>query len=348
MFELKTALIVEEVMDVNEGGWCNLALTAKALDADQIPYNKINYDELAKYQCIIVVDNKDYRLFGDVAQKIRAKYPKMFMGWHQESEVSNIMRRHKIHGDDRASEESWCISTLKVWESVQVCDFIICHNDRDYSTSFYHIYSGGKPCFALGPFLPIDKVKHFWKPREKKEKKICFGMNYGWREAGLQGYIVVGQDKFNGFELLRKIRGNPESPQEIYATKMIDENFYKKKVNSTSIGGRIALVDYFSTCYLAINLREPTACRTNAACAASGTPMIGNEQSDVQNLIYPDLCVNKYDLKRISFLLEALIMDTAFYDRCVAIAANNLWLIGEEQCGNNLRDAILKIREGKW
>lgn len=343
MFKLKTAMICEEVMDVNEGGWCNLALTAQALDADQIPYNKVEETDLSQYQLILFIDNKDYRIIDGLLPKIRTQYPNAFIGWHQESEVSNPTRRHKCHGDERASEESWDIATLKVWEDVQAADFIIVHNEHDFSDSFYHIYSGGKPCFALGPFLPIDRVQAFWKSRLQKEKKICFGMNYGWREAGLQGYIVAGQEKFRGFELLRKIRGNPASPQEILATQTVDENFYKIKVNATNMGGRITLVDYFSTCYVAICLREPTACRTNAACAASGTPMIGNEQSDVQQIIYPDLCVNKYDLMKVDYLLEKLIKDSDFYDHCVQVAKENLWRIGVEECGRDLREKVLKI-----
>jgi len=343
MFELKTAMICEEIMDVNDGGWCNLAMTAKALDADQISYKHIDYETLGQYQLILVIDNKNYKLFGTIPQQIRARWPNIFMGWHQESEVSNIFRRHKIHGDDAASEEGWCISSLKVWDAVQVCDFVIVHNEHDYSPSFYNIYSGGKPVFTLGPFLPLDRVWQYWKPREAKEKKICFGMNYGWREAGLQGYIVAGQKKFREFELFRKIRGNPESPQEKYATKMVDENFYKIPVNATNMGGRLTLVDYFSICYAVICLREPTACRTNAACAASGTPMIGNEQSDVQQIIYPDLCVNKYDLMKIDSLLEKLIKDSDFYDHCVQVAKDNLWRIGAEQCGKDIREKIMLI-----
>jgi hypothetical protein len=70
--------------------------------------------------------------------------------------------------------------------------------------------------------------------------------------------------------------------------------------------------------------------------------MIGNEQSDVQNIVYPDLCVNKYDLMKIDCLLEKLIKDSDFYDHCVRVAKDNLSRIAVEECGRSLRENILK------
>lgn len=345
MYSLKCALIVEKRITESTGGFDNLALTAKAIDADLIPYSEINLNAIKQYQCVIVIDNKDYRKFGMICSQIRTAHPSVLLGWHQESEVSNIFRRHKCHDDLVSSEESFCIASLKVWDNIKHCDFIIVHNAADFSCSFYWVFGQYKPIFSLPPFLPINEMKQYYKSQQEKEKLIYLGFNYNWREGGFLSYLIAGQKQFREFELVRRYRGGKieEGSKEHEVMSLINNNFYKVPVTTLIGSNRIELAKLFARCYVALNLREPTACRTNAVCAAVGTPMIGNEQSDTQRILFPDLCMNKYDLFKGTQLLTRLINDTGFYTECVNKAQKNLINAGIDNSAKILQKEILEI-----
>jgi hypothetical protein len=346
MFLLKTAMISSKKTVLNEGGFDNLAYTANALNADYLEYQNLNYESLAQYQMILLVDIKDYRICNGAGQKIRKMYPNMFMGWHQESCCANIFRRHKCYGNSTVSEESWDVNVLSIWKTIMACDFIICHNKNDFSLSFYNIFSDNKPCFSLSPFLPTEEAVKYFKPIEEKEKVISIGYNYDWREGGFLGYLIA--QHFTDYEMIQQQRGKLNNPVQRVAIDNINYNFSKRIVTTIPhIDDRIKMAHFFAKCYVAINLREPTACRTNSVCAAGGTPMIGNEQSDVQRKLFPDLSINKYDLTRGKELLRTLINDKDFYNNCVKVAKENLWQAGIEQSTKELTEGILKIYEAK-
>ena len=124
-YNLKTAVLVKRKVfsDLD-----NLEQTGKALNADFITYDEADVEQLGNYDCIIVIDNKNYKILQDLPQRIRKRWPKMFMEFHQESEITNIFRRHANHGDDDTHLEDWDYGSLKVWEFVQACDFVITHN----------------------------------------------------------------------------------------------------------------------------------------------------------------------------------------------------------------------------
>ena len=343
---LKVAWIGQDKYFPNDGGYSNLFYEAHSLDAMVIPYREVSVDRLMGYDIAIFSDNKDYRVYDGKLKMIRDAYPDLLIGWRQESEVSNIFRRHRIHGN-KGPEEHLDVDPLKVWENCQMADFVIVHNKGDYSESFYKVYADGKPVFALPPFIPYEKLARYSKPRQAKQKRIFVGFHYGWKEGGLMGYIVAGQKKYNDFSLLRVAHNDINNEAMSCISKMIDGGFHKKKVENIPVVDRVVLCKYFADSYIVINLREPTACRTNALCAVAGTPMIGNEQSDVQRLLFPDLCVNKYDLETIDILVGRLINDNAFYDYCVDYAQGNLYKVGVEESSKVMRDKVYKIYNEK-
>ncbi len=343
---MKTLMIVQQKVGITYGGFDNLTLTAKALNADIFTKETIPSD-LNNYQCCIIVDNVNYNVFNNIAIDIRKTYPDMLIGWHQEKEVDNIFKRHKCHYDMTSSEESWCISSLKVWNNVNVCDFIILHNSHDQSINFYSIFAPEIKMIISGPFLPIDEISQYYKHRTKKLHQIAFGFNfYDYRGGAFLGYLVAGQKKYNSFNLCIWAEANSShSTDKMKEThEVIQKEFYQRKINIFYMqGSRINLAKFFADCYIVINLRKPTSGRTNAICAAVGTPMIGNEESSIQQKLFPDLCVNRLNLLKIDTLLHNLVNDINFYDYVVKIASENTSKVSIESCSKYLKENIERI-----
>jgi hypothetical protein len=326
----------------------NLYQTGMALGAVLKRYDEItkeNFDTIGDYDCIIVVDNKDYRVLKDLPLRIRQWFPRAFMGFHQESEVSNIFRRQHCHGDRTTNQENWHIGILKTYEYVNACNFVICHNANDLSPSFYGVFSNGKPCITTRPFLPIEKISWMFKERHEKKKKLLVGANYGWREGGFLGYLVAA--RFHGFSLVARRRGLIND-QDRFAIEKVNHNFHLKEVEILERSqNRQVFAKAISECYAGIYLMEPTACRTNAIAAAVGTPLISNKGSDVAQILFPELCIDKYDLEKGEALMNRLINDEGFYQRCVDYAGENLYKVGIEESGNFLREQIHQLKGGE-
>lgn len=342
---IKTAMVVSQIVGATYGGWDNLALTAEALGADRFTLHTLPIDKLENYQCIIVVDNTNYNIYGDICIRIREKYPNMLIGWHQEKEVDNIFHRHRCHYDMSSSEESWCISSLKVIENLQVCDFIILHNEHDRSPEMYEILAPQAYQVISGPFLPVEEMSKFRKPKEEKRKRIAFGHTYGWREGGFLGYMACGD--FKDFELWRWDHAKV-TPEKAKIDEIMRHNFHKRNVAVFETGGcRRNLAKFLSECYIVISMREPTAGRTNALCAAVGTPIIGTNTNTTQQILFPDLAVDKYDLKKIHKLVKLLIENKTLYNTCVDMALNALPKVSKETCGDRLRSFIESLYANK-
>lgn len=316
----------------------NLYQTGLALNADFFEYENIDIADLGRYQLIIIVDNKDYRILRDIPIRIRKAWPGVFMGFHQESEVQNIFYRQSCHGDSKARFTAWNIGILKVHEFVSACDFVICHNEHDHSFSFYDIFAG-KPCICSRPFVPLDALKDINRPDSRN--KLLIGASWNLREGGFLGYLVArGFD--TEYELCARRRGRYDE-QSMWATKTITDYFKSNVKIEESTVNRLAFAKLAAGCIAGIYLMEPTACRTNAICAAVGTPLISYERSTAARIVFPDLLVDKYDLRKARKLLNRLLTDEEFWLHCSHYAQKKVVSLGAVESGAHLRKEILKL-----
>lgn len=328
-------------------GCDNLTLTGRALDADILLFRDkgklvdiLDKNDMSIYDCVIIMDCKDYRMLQDLPARLRSARPNIFMGMHQESEWTNIFIRTQY--ENKTRYEGFSKSLIHTVKWFEATDFVICHNTE--STKFYKVFSGGKPCFVTLPFLDIETEGKHFKSRLQKYPVILIGGSYNLREGGFLAYLMTkGIALRYGIYLETSARNWKISKGDAIEFKMVTDAFEPKVTHKDGLQHE-PYVERLSRYYAIVWLMESTACRINAECAAIGTPII-SLKGNVQNILWPELAIDKYDLEKGQKLLERLCTDTEFYEGCVEYAQANIHKVGIEASSKLIRDKVRKLYE---
>ena len=288
-----------------------------------ILYNKNKVKNISNYDVIIIDCTWAYY---DYISYLRKKYPdKIIIGIQDES----------------IQEIQFCDTHMKVsiYGGLHSLDCYICYNRQTFSWV--------KPCVKNTIYLyhPIttELIKRISKKIDKKDKrKIALGIsnwNYDFSNV------------FTNFLIFKKLN---ESCQNKLYGEMVGIREYRKEEVSLfqSIDNAIEIVGWLSEEYYSrlstynFLIQMPTravAGRVSAECAILGTPVIGNENCDMQKYCWPDLSVEEFDVKTAVSLGKRLIEDRQFYDRVVWKAKRKIVRLAEET--TTYKEKIINITE---
>lgn len=286
-----------------EHGWMKL------LDAPHIPYSFINESDdlsfLDDFELVIFIPSKsvpDYlKLIPYVIENTDCK--------------TALMQEGPVY-----FWQDWSIPHQSLYLSLirNGVDLILTHNTEDRK-----FFKG----ITITPVLTLPTVNHTlsWNDyvfnHDKKDESVFVGGNFTSWYNGISSFLVASNNQDIERITLPSMGRKPIGEEEF--VKQFD-----KEVTHLPYMSWDEFMKNLATHKYAIHLIPTYAAGSFSLNSAMlGIPCIGPEHDDTQRLCFPELSINPHDNLRANFLLNRLINDKQFYDKCrqKALAARKLF-----------------------
>ena len=201
---------------------------------------------------------------------------------------------------------------------------ILCHNDIDIP---YFEGITNNPCYIL-PTLMVDD---FIKRSDVKEDKVFVAGNWHTTYRGFDAW-VIGQE----FEL----------PMYGFKSGKFQPNEEINGINYLPWMNWFQFMNELSKCKYGVQCYQASAGQFPLNCAFLGVPCIGYNDINTQRDLFPDLSVNRGDIKKARILVNKIKNDLDFYNE-VSTKAIKLYnkLYREDKFVNNFNKIIKNIYE---
>ncbi|GAJ01113.1 unnamed protein product, partial [marine sediment metagenome] len=175
-------------------------------------------------------------------------------------------------------------------------------------------------CICTHHPIPKELVKlrslQLSRSRKKHFGSMCLGVN---------SWFLDYTNFLTPIEVFNRIRGKDKSAQlkgeiiGIPKSRLLEVKELTRKISSGINVFSHITEDYYqrlSKYMLVLNLSpRALAGRTAAECAVIGTPIIGNIETSLQRLLWPDLSVNPFDITKITEITFKLLENDEYHEK---------------------------------
>lgn len=272
-----------------------------------------------------MVKERDELRWMELIWRLKEKYPDRPIFYHQEAEFNWATKR--------PPEEEY-----DYYDMVRIPDVYIALNTRD--AEYYRLFRD-KPTIVIPTLIDTKIISQYRRDPFGKQKRIIFGASFDDRANGILGYRIC-RTYFPDYKITQFSR-NSDSVKDKTKSENI-EKLYQDDFDYIPYLGQYEWFEAISNYYVGLHLMDVVVGgRNSLAFAGMGIPLIASKDLDIQQMLFPELSVDVFDIERVAMLMGRLLNDDDFYTGVRNEAINKLPYFGYYEGKERIRGQFRKL-----